>query len=139
MTSLEKAIKIALTAHQGQKDKAGAPYILHPLRLMQQMRDETEQIVAVLHDVTEDSRYTLEYLRKKGFSKKVIAALECLTKDDGEPYESYIDRVKLNPLAKKVKLADLEDNLNITRLSQINEEDIERLRKYHLAWVKLSK
>jgi (p)ppGpp synthase/HD superfamily hydrolase len=137
MTSLEKAIKIALTAHQGQKDKAGAPYILHPLRLMQQMQDETEQIVAVLHDVTEDSRYSLESIRKEGFSKKIIAALECLTRDDGEPYESYIDRVKLNPLAKKVKLADLKDNMNITRLSNINEKDIERLRKYHLAWVKL--
>jgi hypothetical protein len=139
MTLLEKAIKIALTAHQGQKDKAGAPYILHPLRLMQQMQDENERITAVLHDVTEDSRYTIESLRKEGFSKKVIAALECLTKDDGEPYESYIDRVKLNPLAKKVKLADLKDNLNITRLSHINEVDIERLKKYHFAWMKLSK
>jgi (p)ppGpp synthase/HD superfamily hydrolase len=139
MTWLEKAIEIALSAHRGQKDKAGAPYILHPLRLMQQMRDENEQIVAVLHDVTEDSRYTIESLRKEGFSKEIIAALECLSRSEGEPYENYIDRLRFNPLAKKVKLADLKDNMNITRLSNLNEKDIERLKKYHLAWMKLIK
>ncbi|MEA4961233.1 hypothetical protein [Lutispora sp.] len=109
---LDKAIRIAAKAHEGQMDKAGQPYILHPLRVMFMRRDETERICAVLHDVIEDSDITIEYLRKEGFSEEVLSALNSLTKRENENYDDFIGRVIENKTACKVKLADLSDNMD---------------------------
>jgi (p)ppGpp synthase/HD superfamily hydrolase len=133
MSSLEKAISIAAQAHEGQSDKAGAPYILHPLRVMMKMTTEAERIAAVLHDVIEDTDWTIERLRLEGFHKEILDALDCLTKEDGEEYGEFIERVNPNPLAVKVKMADLEDNLDATRLKTLTEADTKRLEKYKQA------
>ena len=138
MATLEKAILIAVQAHQGQKDKAGAPYILHPLRMMLQMPTEAEQIVAVLHDVVEDTPWTLDALRGEGFSEESIAALDCLTRREGESYEAFIERAGGNPIARRVKLADLADNMDLRRIGQLAENDLTRLKRYHRAWMRLS-
>ncbi len=139
MSTLEKAIIIAATAHRQQKDKAGAPYILHPLRLMMKMKTETEQMVAVLHDVLEDTELTADTLRKDGFSDIVVDAVVCLTRtDDAEPYDAYIAGVKEVPIARKIKLADIEDNMDITRLDELTDKSVERVKKYHRAWRALS-
>jgi len=95
MSTLEKAIRIAAQAHEGQRDKAGAPYILHPLRVMMKMATEAEQITAVLHDVVEDTDWTMERLRQEGFLGEILAALDCLTRKNGEEYEKFIE-----PIAK---------------------------------------
>ncbi len=137
MATLEKAILIAGHAHQGQKDKAGAPYILHPLRMMQQMETETEQVVAVLHDVVEDTTWTLEGLRGEGFSEEVIAAVDCLTRRTDESYEAFIERARDNPIARRVKLADLADNMDIRRIGTLTDKDMARLKRYHQAWLRL--
>jgi len=137
MANLEKAIQIAVQAHQGQKDKAGAPYILHPLRVMLRLDSETEMIVAVLHDLVEDSNWTLADLRQKGFSEVILEAIDCLTHKPEDSYDEFIAKVKTNPLAEKVKLADLEDNMHITRISNPGEKDWARIRKYHRAWQSL--
>jgi (p)ppGpp synthase/HD superfamily hydrolase len=137
MATLGKAIAIAAQAHQEQYDKAGAPYILHPLRLMLRMRSEMEMMAAILHDVVEDSDWTLDKLRQAGFPDEVVQAVECLTHRDGETYEEFIERVRVNAIARKVKLADLEDNMDIRRLSAVTERDTQRLHKYHAAWVSL--
>ena len=133
MSSLEKAISIAAQAHDGQRDKAGAPYILHPLRVMMKMATEAERITAVLHDVVEDTDWTMERLQQEGFHGEILAALECLTRQDGEDYGKFIERVKRNPLAVKIKIADLEDNLDVARLKEVTEADTERLEKYRQA------
>ena len=133
MSSLGKAIRIAAQAHEGQRDKAGAPYILHPLRVMMKMATETEQITAVLHDVVEDTDWTRERLQQEGFHGEILGALECLTRQDGEDYGKFIERVKRNPLAIKVKIADLEDNLDGSRLNGVTADDAKRLEKYQQA------
>jgi (p)ppGpp synthase/HD superfamily hydrolase len=133
MSSLGKAISIAAQAHEGQRDKAGAPYILHPLRVMMKMTSEAERITAVLHDVIEDTGWTMERLHQEGFHGEILDALECLTRQDGEEYEKFIERVKRNPLAVKIKIADLEDNLDVSRLKEVTEADAKRLEKYKLA------
>jgi (p)ppGpp synthase/HD superfamily hydrolase len=130
---LERAIEIAVMAHTGQTDKAGAPYILHPLRVMLKQTSEETMIAAVLHDVVEDSVWSLDGLRAEGFSEAVLEALNCLTKRDGESYEDFIERVKPNPLARRVKRADLEDNMDISRIPEPTERDRERLKRYHQA------
>ncbi len=139
MTLLERAIQIAVNAHAGQQGKDGSPYILHPLRLMMNMASEDEKIVAVLHDVVEDTNISFEDLREEGFSKHVIEALQLLTHESAVPYETYVEHLKSNPIAKAVKLADLEDNSDIRRLSGIEETDLQRLKKYHRAWMILRK
>lgn len=139
MGTLENAIKIAAQAHQGQKDKAGAPYILHPLRMMMRMKTEAEMITAILHDVVEDTDWTIEKLREKGFSEEVLEAVECVTNREGESYEQFIERAGKNPIARQVKIADLEDNMNIQRIGEINAKDLERLEKYHKSWSVLTK
>lgn len=130
MPNLEKAIQIAATAHNGQTDKGGKPYILHPLRVMIQMDSEAAMIVAVLHDVVEDSEYTFDNLKAFGFSNEIITAVKYLTKQEGEPYETYLQRIKSNSLARQVKLADLKDNMNLQRLQNITSKDVERQEKY---------
>lgn len=137
-TLIEKALAIALHAHQGQKDKAGAPYILHPLRVMLCMETELEMIAAVLHDVVEDSSITIDDLRREGIPEAALAAVEHLTRRDGEDYDEFIERVKLNAVARKVKLADLEDNLNIARIDRPTQKDLARLEKYRKARLALS-
>ena len=113
--SLERAILTASEAHQGQKDKASAPYILHPLKLMLCMDTETEMMAAVLHDVLEDSDWTPELLRAEGFPDKVVAVVECLTHMPGESYDQFIGRVRTDTVARRVKIADLEHNMVIRR------------------------
>jgi len=133
-TLLEKAIEIALRAHTGQKGKDGSPYILHPLRVMSRMATDEERMAAVLHDAVEDSELTLEDLRREGFPETVIEAVRLMTHEEGIGYEDYVERLKGHPMARRIKLADLEDNSDIRRLSGIEEKDMERLRKYHRAW-----
>ncbi|OQX06490.1 MAG: GTP pyrophosphokinase [Desulfobacteraceae bacterium IS3] len=139
MSMLEKAIALAANAHAGQKDKAGYPYILHPLRVMLNMTTESEMIAAVLHDIVEDTQITSEELRRQGFSEDILDAVRLLTKQDKDKqdYLSYIGQIRQNPIARKVKLADLEDNMNIRRLKDqdyLNESDVARLKKYYQAW-----
>ena len=137
MSTLETAIKLAVDAHQGQTDKAGKPYILHPLRLMMQCETEALQIVAVLHDVIEDSGVTPANLRNLGFSDEVVGALSCLTKQKGEDYFAFISRAMSNPLARRVKELDLIDNMNSSRLTELSDTDVARLRKYIAALAQL--
>ena len=133
--TLERAIAIAAEAHAGQKDRAEAPYILHPIRLMIQMDSEDAMMAAVLHDVVENSVWTLDDLRKEGFSNEVLNAVDSLTHRDkeGENYWDYIQRAKSDPIAIKVKLADLEDNLNPDRLNAVTEKDEKRFDRYRKA------
>ena len=133
MTLLERAIEIAVHAHKGQTDKAGTPYILHPLRVMLAMHAEQEMIVAVLHDVVEDTDWTIESLHDEGFSKEVLQAIACVSRKEEESYDQFITRIERNPLARTVKIADLEDNLKIGRLSFLTEKDFNRLKKYQEA------
>ena len=135
---LEKAIVIAVGAHRGQRDRYGAPYILHPLRVMSRLNSVTEKIVAILHDVLEDTNWTFQDLKREGFPDSVLAALDCVTKRDGEDYEEFVERSRSNPLARSVKLADLEDNMDLRRLPTITEEDKNRLEKYVKAWSRLA-
>ena len=130
MSTLERAIKIATTAHTGQVDKAGEPYILHPLRVMLSVSTPDERIVAVLHDVTEDSQITSKDLLADGFSTRIVEAVVALSKSRDESYDQYIEGVALNPLARTVKLADLEDNSDLSRIPNPTERDYERLEKY---------
>lgn len=133
MSFLDQAIAIAAKAHVGQVDKAGQPYILHPLRLMFRFKSEAEMIVAVMHDVVEDSAFTLDELKNFGFSDDILAAIECLTKRNGESYESFVSRVLQNDLARKVKVEDIKDNLDLTRLDKVTDKDLARVEKYHQA------
>lgn len=139
MSTLERAIEIAHEAHAGQYDKAGKDYILHPLRVMERGRTEEEKIVGVLHDVVEDSEWTFEMLEAEGFTPEVIEALRCVTKlSEDEDYDHFIDRVLTNPLAMRVKLLDLEDNMDMSRLDECTEGDIQRLQKYQKAYARIN-
>ena len=138
LATVEDAISIAAQAHKGQKDKAGAPYLLHPLRMMMRMTSEAAMMAAVLHDVVEDTDWTFERLREAGFSDEVLEAVDCLTHREGESYQEFVERIRANPIARQVKIADLEDNMNIRRISQLGAKDLERLEKYHRAWCVLT-
>jgi len=131
---------MALDAHKGDTDKAGETYIRHPLRLMTQMDTEQERITAVLHDVVEDSDHELQEVGEE-FGAEIRDAVAALTKPDGdddEDYlEEYIPRVKRNEIARAVKRADLQDNLDVTRLSEVDNDDCERIQKYHRALQRL--
>ncbi|QJP95113.1 MULTISPECIES: HD domain-containing protein [Pseudomonas] len=131
--TLERAIAIAATAHAGQVDKGGAPYILHPLKVMLRMSSLEERIVAVLHDVVEDCGISLEDLRKEGFSEAVLSAIESVTKVPGESYEDFVERAAQNPIGRVVKLADLEENSDLSRIALPSWEDLERIEKYRRA------
>jgi len=124
--NLDKAIRIAVDAHTNQVDKGGESYILHPLRLMMQFDDDDYRIVAVLHDVIEDSHIALCDLEKEGFSDKVLLSLSALTRRNSQTYDNYISRISSNYIARKVKIKDLKDNLNVLRLSSFNEVDAKR-------------
>ena len=137
MPTLEDAIALAVEAHRGQRDKAGQCYILHPLRLMLRVDTEHERMAAVLHDVVEDTPYTLERLRALGYPEEVLGALERLTRREDESYEAFIERIRPHALARRVKLADLEDNMDVRRLPVVTARDAERLARYRAAWARL--
>ena len=137
MATIEKALQIAAKAHDGQKDKSGEPYNLHPLRAMMSVEGEESQIVAVLHDVIEDTSVTADDLRKAGFSDKVVAAVLCVTHRKDESYADYVVRCKGNEIARNGKVADLEDNSRLDRTilrPKRFEADMARLRKYVLSY-----
>ena len=138
VATLEQAIELAVKHHKGQYDKGGKPYILHPLRLMMSVDTDDEKIVAVMHDLVEDTHITIAYLRTAGFSEKVLSALDCVTNRDNEDYESFIERIAQNPLATKVKLADLEDNMDLSRIPEPSKKDYKRIEKYKRAKTRLS-
>lgn len=133
MNTLDVAIALACSVHAGQVDKSGKPYILHPLRLMLSFDDVDAQVVSVLHDVVEDSDTSLEDLRAVGVSERAIEAIDCLSKRPGEQYDDFIARIRPNELARKVKIADIRDNLDLTRLPVVTEKDLQRAAKYHRA------
>ena len=125
------AINIATEAHDNQADKGGSPYILHPLRVMMAVEGARERIAAVLHDVAEDCpEWPLERLRQQNFSGAVCDALDALTRRPGEDYWAFIDRCGADPIARVVKLADLKDNQDLSRIKRPTEQDCERVRKY---------
>ena len=137
MPTLKDAIALAVDAHRGQSDKSGQPYILHPLRVMFRCTTDAQRIVAVLHDVVEDTGRTFDDLRKLGYPEDLLAALDCVTKREGESYEAFVERAAANPIARAVKIADIEDNLDLRRLPGVAEKDIERLARYVKAWRRL--
>lgn len=139
MTNLQRAIEIAVEAHAGQTSRDGLPYVLHPLRIMLQMRNDTERTVAVLHDVVEDNpEWPLARLAAEGFDDAVVQAVDGLSRRDGESYEAFVRRAAQNPLARTIKLADLRDNMNIERLPVLGARDCERLERCHKALVYLT-
>jgi (p)ppGpp synthase/HD superfamily hydrolase len=127
---LALAIAIASKAHDGQLDKAGKPYISHPLTVMSQMDTIESKIVAVLHDAVEDSELTITDLVQQGFPDFIVKAISAITKQEGEPYEDYILRVKSNAISRKVKIADVTHNMDISRIANPTEKDFQRLEKY---------
>ena len=137
MSKLETAIRIAVNAHAGQKDKSGTPYITHPLRLMAAVDGDHAKIVAVLHDVVEDTKVTLEDLRREGFHSDVIDAIECVTHVPKDSYADYVVACKNNLIAKQVKLADLADNYRPDRClirEKYIDRDLSRLHRYILSY-----
>lgn len=133
---IELARSIAFEAHKGQKDKAGKDYILHPIRVAQKLDTfcSEVQIVALLHDTIEDTSVTPEFLKEKGFNDEIVEAVLSVTRKEGESYMEFIRRCAENPISRIVKIEDLKDNMDISRLDKITDEDIQRLRKYHKAY-----
>jgi len=130
---LERVIALAALAHSGQYDKAGMPYILHPLAVMLKMRTYDEKVVAVLHDIVEDTHVTADTLKKLGLKEKVIFAVVAITRKKDETWKFYLNRVKRNPLARAVKIQDLLHNADLSRLEGPGEADIQRAAKYRKA------
>lgn len=129
----KKAMKLCFQAHKDQLDKSGIPYVFHPIHLAEQMDDEYSTVTALLHDVVEDTSYTFEDLRNFGYPEAVLEALRLLTHDKAVPYMEYVAAVRENPIARKVKLADLRHNSDITRLDVIDQRALERVKKYREA------
>jgi (p)ppGpp synthase/HD superfamily hydrolase len=132
MATLERAIALAATAHAGQVDKAGQPYILHPLRVMLRVASEHERMAAVLHDVVEDTAVTLQVLVDEGFAAEVVAAVEALTKRPGESRMRAAERAAANPIARVVKLSDNAENMDLSRIANPTDKDYARLEEYKL-------
>ena len=129
----KKALKLCFQAHKEQTDKSGMPYVFHPFQLAEQMTTEATVVTALLHDVVEDTDYTLEDLAELGFGDEVIAALKLLTHTDGVDYMDYVRAIKTNPIAKAVKLADLRHNSDPTRVDTPDEKMLARWEKYRQA------
>ncbi len=129
----KKAILVAFKAHAGQMDRAGLPYILHPLHIAEQMKDEDTCVVALLHDVIEDTDMTLDDLRQYGFTEAQLEGVRLMTHEDGVDYFDYVRAIKKNEIAKAVKLEDLKHNSDTTRLAEVTDKDMERLKKYKKA------
>ena len=129
--NLERAIQIAVEAHAGVKDKGGKAYILHPISVMMRCETDEEKIVAILHDVIEDTDWTFEALREEGFAETIIEALKTVTKhSEDEDYDAFIQRSLKNEIGRKVKIADLRENLDVTRIGELTDKDLERINKY---------
>lgn len=129
----KKAIRLAFEAHAGQYDKSGLPYILHPIHLAEQMTDELSTVCAVLHDVVEDTSWTLAELEQEGFPEEVIQVLRLLTHCPSLSYLEYIRQLSSNPTARKVKLADLRHNSDLSRLETVDQKALNRVEKYRQA------
>ena len=129
----KKAMKLCFEAHKDQVDKSGMPYVFHPFHVAEQMKDEATTIVALLHDVVEDTKYTLDDIAAMGFGKDVVDALALMTHDKKIPYLDYVTKIKDNPIARQVKLADLAHNSDPTRLDVVDNKVKERLDKYKKA------
>ena len=129
----KKAIRLSFEAHRDQVDKCGLPYVTHPLHLAEQMPDEVTTVVALLHDVVEDTAYSLEDLKAMGFPEAVTAAVARLTHDEAVPYLEYVTALKDDPVARCVKIADLKHNSDLSRLDHVTERDLERVEKYRKA------
>lgn len=127
---LSKAYQLAVKAHAGQVDKGGKPYIMHPLAVSELVTTEEEKIVALLHDVVEDTNITIEDLRREGFPEQVLAAVDALTKSPDVSYDDYIDIVKRNPIAVKVKISDMTHNSDLSRIANPTEKDRQRATRY---------
>ncbi len=128
--STKKALKLCFEAHKNQVDKSGMPYVFHPFHLAEQMNDERTTIVALLHDIVEDTDYTFDDLRSMGFENEIIEALMLMTHDKAIPYMEYVKNIKNNPIAKAVKLADLRHNSDLSRLDIVDAKALERKEKY---------
>lgn len=133
----KKALKLCFEAHKAQLDKSGMPYVFHPFHLAEQMKDENTTIVALLHDVIEDTDYTFNDLIAMGFDGAIIDAIELMTHEEGVPYMDYVEKIKSNPIAREVKLADLRHNSDLSRLDAPTEKDKMRVEKYRKAIVLL--
>ena len=129
----KKALKLCFEAHKAQVDKSGMPYVFHPFHLAEQMKTEETVVVALLHDLVEDTDYTIEDLRKMGFEKKITDAIVLMTHADVVDYMDYVRTIKQNPIAKEVKLADLRHNSDLSRLDTIDEKALQRREKYQRA------
>ncbi len=129
----KKALKLCFEAHKNQVDKSGMPYVFHPFHLAEQMETEDTVITALLHDVVEDTEYTIEDIKEMGFSDNVISALKLLTHDPSVPYMDYVRKIKDNPVAKAVKLKDLAHNSDLTRLDYVDDKARKRVEKYKRA------
>jgi (p)ppGpp synthase/HD superfamily hydrolase len=130
---LETALKVAVEAHFGQRDKGGRPYIFHPLRVAAGCSGKAK-VAALLHDTVEDTSVTFEQLAELGIDGEILAAVRLLTHDKSVPYLDYVRKVKKNPIAREVKLSNLRDNMDLKRLKSLTDEDIRRLEKYHEAY-----
>lgn len=128
------ALELAVEKHKNQTDKAGNPYILHPLHVMENVNSKEGKIVAILHDIIEDTDITEDYLLKIGLSKRIVDAVVALTRSEDMDYQEYIKNLSSNPLVNEVKLADLEHNMDLKRLPTLEEKDLERNRKYQIAY-----
>lgn len=130
---IRTALRIAMSAHKNQVDKAGKPYILHPLSVASGVESDDAYVAALLHDVIEDSEYTADDLLDAGIPERIVEALLLLTHDKSEPYFDYVRRIKKNPIAREVKLSDLSHNMDLSRLPVVTEKDLERVEKYKKA------
>lgn len=133
------AWKICIDAHKGQKDKAGEDYSHHPFRVAEKCQSISAKVVALLHDTIEDTEVTAEQLKSEGFPEEIMSAVLSVTKQEGENYEDFVRRASENAIGREVKIADLEDNMDIRRLKVITDDDVARLRKYLRAWQYLKK
>lgn len=129
----KKALRLCFDAHRDQVDKTGLPYVFHPFHLAEQMKDEYSTVCALLHDVVEDTDYTLDDLRGMGFPAEVVDALALLTHDPAVPYMDYIKVIATNPIARKVKMADLRHNSDLSRMDEVDEWAAARTAKYKKA------
>lgn len=129
----KKALKLSFKVHKDQIDKSGMPYVYHPFHLAEQMSDEYTTIVALLHDIVEDTDYTITDLISMGYPAEVIDAIKLMTHDKSVPYMDYVSEIAKNPIAKAVKLADLKHNSDLTRLDNITQKDLDRAEKYKKA------
>lgn len=135
----DHALQIAIHAHREQKDKSGREYIIHPIRVAERCKDPRAKIVALLHDTIEDTEVTPDMLQEEGFPQEIISTVLSVTRQENETYDAFVRRASENPIGREVKIADLEDNMDVRRLKEITNEDVARLQKYLRAWQYLTK